>query len=89
MSPSPFRSTGMGVKKGIRRCGLCYRVDREWEAAKEKGEDKINPAGEEAWAEVVASALAVIASAQIVETKQPMKGVLPALKSNAPNVAHL
>jgi hypothetical protein len=79
----------MGVKKGIRRCGLCYRVDREWEAAKEKGEGKINPAGEEAWAEVVASALAVIVSAQIVEPKQPMKGEPLALKSNAPNVAHL
>jgi hypothetical protein len=64
-------------------------VDREWEAAKEKGEGKINPAGEEAWAEVVASALAEIVSAQIVEPKQPMKGEPPALKSNAQNVAHL
>ena len=79
----------MGVKKGIRRFGLCYRVDREWEEAKEEGEDRINPAGEEAWAEVVASALVVVVSAQIVEPKRPMKGVPRALKSNAPNAAHI
>jgi hypothetical protein len=79
----------MGVQKGIRRCGLCYREAKEWEEAKEKGEDRINPAGEEAWVEVVASAPAVIVSVQNVETKQPMKGVLPALKSSAPNVAQI
>jgi hypothetical protein len=79
----------MGVKKGIRRFGLCYRADREWEEVKEKGEDRIHPGGEEAWAEVVASAPAVIVSAQIVEPKQPMKGEPPALKSNAPSVARI
>ena len=79
----------MGVQKGIRRCGLCNREDKEWEEAKEKGEDKINPAAEVAGAEVVASALTVIASAQNVETKQPMKGERPALKLNAPNVAQI
>jgi hypothetical protein len=77
----------MGVQKGIRRCGLCYQEDKEWEEA--KGEDKVNPAGEVAGAEVVASGPAVIVSAQNVETKQPMKGVLPASKSNAPNVAQI
>jgi hypothetical protein len=79
----------MGVQKGIRRCGLCNREDKEWEEAKEKGEDKILPAGEVAGAEVVAWALAEIASAQNVETKPPMKRELPALKSNAPNVAQI
>jgi hypothetical protein len=70
----------MGVKRGIRRFGLWYREDKEWEEAEEKGEDKINPAGEVAGAVVVASAPEVIASVQNVETKQPMKGVRPALK---------
>ncbi|KPK15991.1 MAG: hypothetical protein AMK69_26570 [Nitrospira bacterium SG8_3] len=70
----------MGVKRGTRRSGLCYREDKEWEEAKERGEDRTNPAEEEAWAEVVASVPAEIASAQNVETKQPMKGVRPALK---------
>ncbi|MGD9032268.1 MAG: hypothetical protein PVH02_06380 [Desulfobacteraceae bacterium] len=79
----------MGVQKGIRRPGLCYREGKEWEEAEEKGEDKINPAGELAGAEVVALAPAVIVSAQIVEPKHPMKGVPPALKSNAPNVAQI
>jgi hypothetical protein len=77
----------MGVKNSIRRYGQCDREDKEWEEAQGKGEDRINPAGEEAWAAVVASAPAVIASAQIVETKSPMKGGHLALKSNAQNVA--
>lgn len=55
-------------------------MDREWEEAKVKGEDRINPAAEEAWAEAVALGLAVIVSAQTVEPKQPMKGEPPALK---------
>ncbi|MGD9041839.1 MAG: hypothetical protein PVH82_19515 [Desulfobacteraceae bacterium] len=79
----------MGGEKGIRRCGLCYREDKEWEEAQGKGEDRINRAGEEAWAVVVASAPAVIASAQNVEPKPLMKGVRPALKSNAQNVTQL
>jgi hypothetical protein len=77
----------MGFKKGTRRCGLCYRVDRAWEEAKEKGGGRIRPAVEKAWAEVVALGPAVIVSARIVEPKHPTKGVPPALKSNAPNVA--
>ena len=72
---------------GIRRYGQCDREDKEWEEAQGKGEDRINPAGEEAWAVVVASAPEVIAFAQIVETKPPMKGGRLALKSNAQNVA--
>ena len=70
----------MGVQKGIRRCGLCYQGDKEWEEAREKGEDRIHPAVEEAWVVVAVSVPAVIASAQNVETKHPMKGVRPALK---------
>ena len=41
----------MGGERGIGRCGLCYREDKEREEA--KGEDRINRAGEEAWAVVV------------------------------------
>jgi hypothetical protein len=77
----------MGVKKRIRRCGQCDREDKEWEEVQEKGEGRINPAGEEAWAVVVGLAQAVIASAQNVGTRPPMKGGRPALKSNAQNVA--
>jgi hypothetical protein len=66
--PSLFGSIRMGVKKRIRRCGQCDREDKEWEEAQEKEEGRINPAAEEAWAVVVASAQAVTASARNVET---------------------
>jgi hypothetical protein len=88
-TPFLWDQTGWGLKKGIRRCDLCDREDREWEEAEEKGEDRINRDGEEAWAEVVPSAPAVIVSAQSVETKQPIKGVCLALKSSAPIVVRL
>ncbi len=86
MSPLPLDQPGWGANKGIRRCGLCHREDREWEEAEEKGEDRIHPDGEEAWAEVVASALEAAVSARTADTRFPMNGGLPVLKSNAPIV---
>ena len=50
-------------------------------------EARVNPAGEEAWAEAGVLAPAVIVSALNVDTKHPMNEVVPALKPNAPNVA--
>ena len=49
--------------------------------AKEKA-NRVHPAGERGWAAAVAWAPEAIVSVRTVDTKRPMKGERPALKSN-------
>ena len=50
---------------------------------------RIHPAGEQVWVEAVALVLEAIVSAPTADTKCPMNGEFPALKSNAPNVVRI